>query len=144
MKKFIFNRQRLSLQQGFTLIEILVTMIVMSVGLLGYAGLLTVSVKNNNSAYYRSQATIFADDIIERIRLNRALAASFNIAIGSVPVAGTVPGNELADWKTNISRSLPAGDGSVAIDLNGNITIVIQWDDSGNGTPTTFSTQSLI
>lgn len=55
-------------QTGFTLIEILVTVIVLSIGLLGLAGLQATSFKFNSTAYQRSQATSLAYDIADRIR----------------------------------------------------------------------------
>ncbi len=55
-------------QQGFTLIEVLVAVVVLSIGLLGLAGLQTTGLRNNQSAYYASQAAIYANDIFERMR----------------------------------------------------------------------------
>ena len=108
----------------------------------------------------RSQATLLAYDILERLRLNRALAVAggFNInyaASGSDPsdgITGTaIQNNELRDWKTNIEQALSSGDGQVSVDGNGNVTINIRWcevakgvDCSAASTQTTFSTQSVI
>ena len=47
-------------QKGTTLLEVLVSIVILSVGLLGYAGLQTLSMKNNTSAFQRSQATILS------------------------------------------------------------------------------------
>jgi len=55
---------------GFTLIEVLIAMLVLAVGLLGLAGLQTVSLRNNLSAYNRTQATQLAYDIADRMRAN--------------------------------------------------------------------------
>jgi type IV pilus assembly protein PilV len=57
-----------TLPSGFTLLEVLITLIVLSVGLLGLAGLQTMSLRNNHDAYLRSQATIQAYDIVDRMR----------------------------------------------------------------------------
>ena len=57
--------------QGFTLIEVLIAIIVLSIGLLGLAGLQLTSLRNSNSAYTRSQAVILSYDIVDRIRANR-------------------------------------------------------------------------
>ena len=59
-------------QRGATLIEVLVAMLVLSIGLLGLAGMQMTALKSNQSAYYRSQATVLAYDIIDRMRANRA------------------------------------------------------------------------
>lgn len=57
-------------QHGFTLIEVLVTLIIVAVGLLGLAGLQVTGLRNNLSSESRSQATLMANDIIERMRAN--------------------------------------------------------------------------
>lgn len=58
-------------QAGFTLIEVLVSTLVLTVGLLGIAAMQMVSFQTNQSAYMRSQATFLAQDILDRIRANR-------------------------------------------------------------------------
>ena len=54
--------------RGFSLIEVLITVIITSIGLLGFAGILNKSIATNRQAYARSQATILANDIIERMQ----------------------------------------------------------------------------
>ena len=61
-------------QTGFTLVETLVALIVLSVGLLGVAGLQIFGLRGNLSASSRTQATYFADDIIDRMRANYIVA----------------------------------------------------------------------
>jgi len=58
-------------QMGFTLLEILIALIILSIGLLGLAGLQANSLKNNNSAYQRTQASLLANEMLDRIRANR-------------------------------------------------------------------------
>ncbi len=155
MKACFFKNQ----QTGSSLIEVLVTMIIVSLGLLGQAGLMAVSSKANNTAFMRSQATLLSYDILERLRLNRSLAISgqFNIQYasnGSSP-SGSIMGTaiqeiELKDWKANIEQALSAGDGSVNVDGSGNVTISIRWSEIAKGVgdgsinPTVFNTQSVI
>src|SRR5690606_37316619 len=61
---------------GFTLIEVLIALVVMSVGLLGLASLQTNTLAFNRDAYLRSQATALAYDIIDRMRANRDAAVN--------------------------------------------------------------------
>ena len=61
-------------QRGTTLIEVLIALIVLSIGLLGLALLQVTSVQSNHSAYYRSQATVLAHDLADRMRANRTAA----------------------------------------------------------------------
>jgi type IV pilus assembly protein PilV len=139
-------------QKGASMIEVLITMIVVALGLLGHASLIAVSAKDNNTAYMRSQATLLAHDILERLRLNpvKAKAGDFNIAIGTAPDNDTnIENIELNNWRDNINQALPGGTGSVSVDGAGNTTIVIRWDEvvkgDANGAGTTsFTTQSVI
>lgn len=59
-------------QHGFTLIEVLVAMLVLLVGLLGVLGMQLDSFQNSRSALYKNQATIIAEDFVDRVRGNAA------------------------------------------------------------------------
>lgn len=63
--------------RGFTLLEVLVAVLVFSLGLLGMAGLMVVSVKTNQTAYLRTQAGFVAQSIADRIRLNRGAGPGY-------------------------------------------------------------------
>ena len=123
-------------QSGFTLLEVLVAILVLSIGLLGLAGLMASSIRNNHSAYQRTQATWLAYDMIDRMRVNRANAISstnnYNIAIGAATSgSANLAGADVTSWKTTLANALPAGDGSVAVDSTSRaVTIIIQWNDS--------------
>ena len=71
----MFNNKSLSAQtmnksNGFTLIEVLISLVVLSLGLLGLAALQASSLRSNQGAYYRSQAAQFAYNIADRMRAN--------------------------------------------------------------------------
>jgi type IV pilus assembly protein PilV len=130
-------------QQGVTLIEVLVTMVVIALGLLGHARLLTTTINHGNSAYMRSVATMLAYDITESMRANRpaALAGSYTTGFDDSATGGTPAGNDLVYWKNQLSTLLPAGKGQVAV--NGQrATIQIQWKDARDGTSFQFDTQT--
>ncbi|AXK40921.1 type IV pilus modification protein PilV [Crenobacter cavernae] len=130
--------------RGSTMMEILVAILVLGLGLLGFAGLHARSLANTHSAYLRSQATILTHDAVERMRVNRAAAkkGSYNTVIGSVPAGGSVAGDDLAEWKQNLGQALPGGDGSITVDGNSAVTITLRWNERRDGTPTTFTTQT--
>ena len=114
--------------EGFTLLEVLVAVLVLSVGLLGLAGLQTAGLRQNHSAYLRSQATQLAYDIIDRMRSNKATAdvGGYDLAIGAPPPSGPpdciaslcsaaqLATYELNNWILSLSAALPLGDGQVA------------------------------
>ncbi len=119
-------------QRGLTLIEVLIAVLVLSIGLLGLAGLQATSLQFNHSANLRSQATNLAYEMTDRMRANRdaALNGQYNLALTATPSAGTVPGDDLTAWRDALSDRLPSGTGSVQVDANGIATVVVEWDDS--------------
>lgn len=127
--------------RGFSLVEVLVALLVLSIGLLGLAGLQAGSVQANNSAYLRSQATVLAYDLLDRMRANRAAAldGDYNRNIGdSVPSGSNLAEQDLASWLNTLGATLPSGDGSVDMEEN-RVTVVVQWADNvEQGTTTSF------
>jgi type IV pilus assembly protein PilV len=119
-------------QRGMTLIETLVALLVLSIGLLGVAALQMASLQNNRGAHMRSQASVLAYAIADRMRANRtvALAGGYNVAFGATPSGGTITDLDLEDWKLTITNTLPAGDGSIALVGANEIRIQLRWTDS--------------
>ncbi|MGH8041084.1 MAG: type IV pilus modification protein PilV [Rudaea sp.] len=74
-------------RQGFTLLEVLIALLVFSLGLLGMAGLLAVSVQTNHSAYLRTQATFLAQGMADRMRANNL--GLWNLAYNGTYNSGT-------------------------------------------------------
>jgi type IV pilus assembly protein PilV len=68
------------LSRGFTLLEVLITLVILMFGLLGLAGLMAKGQRSSFEAYQRQQALSFATDIAERIRSNRGQAADYAAA----------------------------------------------------------------
>ena len=135
---------------GFTLIEVLIAMLVLAVGLLGLAGFQVFSLRNNQSAYNRSQATQLAYDMADKIRANPSEAnnlASSTYVLTSAAILQTScnssPGctpalmaqNDRALWNTNIISALGSfGAGSITVDPATKVfTITINWDDDRDG-----------
>ncbi len=56
--------------KGFTLLEVLIAVLIFSLGMLGSAGLMVLSVRTNHSAYLRTQASFLADSMVDRMRSN--------------------------------------------------------------------------
>ena len=135
--------------KGFSLMEVLIAIVIVSVGVLGIAGLQIVSMQNNTSALFRTQANQLAYDIIDRARANPA--ADYSLALGSGAPAAPDCTNadcdttqmsnyDLMVWMNDLTAMLPASDGSVVV--AGNLfTVTVQWDDSrdGNTAPVSVS-----
>ena len=118
--------------------EVLIALLVLSIGLLGMAALQAVSLKSNHGAYQRTQATFLAYDMMDRMRANRtsALAENYNITMATANLSGsTLAVTDVNDWLNNfVSALLPSGDGSIDCDSATSIcTIIVQWDTSRQG-----------
>jgi type IV pilus assembly protein PilV len=133
---------------GLGMIELMIAFFILLVGLLGMAGLQGTALRNNHSAYMRSQAMIYAYDILDRLRANKvaALAGNYARALGDAVPSQTcttacTPSNmadaDINQWIGNVS-TLPSGDGSIAVTNAGAATIVIQWDDTRDNNLTNF------
>lgn len=137
---------------GMTLIEVLVTLVIISVGLLGVAALQLATVRNNYDAFVRSQAAVLAADILDRMRSNRADALRGDYAAGLGPASGdTVAVRDINAWKAVLRAQLPAdgdgqpADGQVATNVaTGIVTVRIQWGERTEGDPVEFVTNSQI
>jgi len=121
-----------SSQIGFTLIEVLIAVVVLSIGLLGLAGLQTTGLHSNHSANLRTQATLLAYDMTDRMRTNGAGAGSAGGSYnnptptdrscawdGSAPTACTpqqMAEHDAWEWNAAIVQALPQGVGVVCLD----------------------------
>lgn len=133
--------------KGFTLVEVLVALLILSIGLLGLAALQAQALKDNHSSFMRSRATFLASDILDRMHADRtrAIAGNYDISLKTTKATTSLPQvvqDDLNDWKSNL-KQLPDGQGSIAI--NGNmVTIVVQWQDDSASTPTQFTVQTQL
>ena len=155
--------------QGVGLIEILVTMLLLSVGLLGFIGLQTLALQAERSAFYRSSASVIAMDAAERIRANRTgfaaggYASSLAENSGSCfEAAGCSPEAlaqaELYELQGRAAEVLPSGVLAVCLDGTPNdgrstdhacdssnrmVAIKIWWDDNRDGVAETLVSTSV-
>ncbi len=129
--------KKISTQNGFALFEVLITVIIMAVGLLGLAALQITSLKANHGALQKTQATFLAYDIADRIRANRTdgLNESYDILLSDIkPTGSTLPELDVNDWLTSVSELLPSGDGAIDCTTAGICTISISWNIEREGT----------
>lgn len=127
---------------GVTLIEVLVTLVVVALGLLGFAYLLNQSIVSNREAYLRTQASILAHDLSERMRANPlgARAGAYSMADKS-----SASGDDPIEWVGHLEDALPEGNATVSTGVSGgalSVTIVIRWVDGGASY--SFTTQTTI
>lgn len=119
----------MSRHKGYTLIEVLIALVIMSIGMLGMAGLQMTSLKQNQSAYMRSQATLLAYDIVDRMRANVDAVDSGDYFAETSTTTGScsssngctdaqMAATDLAQWRTVLATELPSGNGRVCRGLN--------------------------
>ncbi len=106
--------------KGFTLLEVMIALLVLSIGLLGLAHLQITSLKHSQSAEFRSQASVLATDMLDRMRANQAAAqdGDYNLSLNSaIPNdTDTMAKADISRWLNKVAVALPQGDG--AIDCN--------------------------
>ncbi len=124
---------------GFTLVEVLVTVVILAIGLLGLAGLQLNGLLHNTTAYERSQAIILAYDIIDRMRANRDNVASYATALNVEPTStncfgaaadcspAEIAAFDLNQWKCSLGQWVDdadciALDGAGIIDSTGKLS----------------------
>lgn len=117
---------------GVGLIEVLIAVLVTSIGLLGLASLQFSSLKQNQSAAMMAQANVLAYDMMDRLRANTDLAkvGSYDLALTATTPTGTaIQKVDLAQWRDMLATTLPSGTGSVACASTGSCTVTVQWSD---------------
>lgn len=130
--------------KGLGLIEVLITMLILSTTLITLAALQTRSLQYNHGAYLGAQANVLASDILDRIRANRRSPSpvnaiqleTYNTALATF--AGGNPPTALAAldvyvWKANIENQMPGGRGGVTcVNATMLCTVIIEWDEVNN------------
>ena len=123
-------------QQGYSLIEVLISVLILGIGLLGIAALQTTALRNGQSSMERSQAVIQTYAVLDAMRANRdaALAGSYNTGGWecSAPTDAGLANNDRAAWIAALKDAMGDDDttcGSIACN-NGLCTVGVRWDDS--------------
>lgn len=140
---------RVNRQQGFSLIEVLIALIVMSVGMLGIAGLYVQSLQAGRTSMFRHQAVALAGDVADRIRANPTAGISYAdptgadngcVATGADCDTAGMALHDVWLWKQQAGTSLPGsavtGGGDVTVQFDDAVipplyTITVSWEEPG-------------
>jgi type IV pilus assembly protein PilV len=143
--------------KGFSLVEVLIALIVMSVGMLGIAGLYVQSMQAGRTSMLRHHAVTLAGDIADRIRANPKAGAAYAEAqgadyacstTGAVCSAAEMAAHDIFQWQAQALDYLPAlGDGSqqVVVTFDAGTAppsyrISVRWDEPTlDGLPPSYS-----
>jgi type IV pilus assembly protein PilV len=133
---------------GFTLVDAMVALIVLSVGLLGIAALYVETLRANRTSLHRTEAVNLATDIADRMRSNRIPADAYNCNGTCDPATPPASANaiaiaDLTDWVTQVQTQLPGGTADVTFTAATATTpaayvVDIGWDEVGQDDPVTF------
>lgn len=139
-------------QLGFTLLEVLVALVVLSIGLLGVAKLILATQKSNDDASFTSKATVLGNAMLDDIRANfsNGNSAYYNIGATSgftttgvtncVTTACTtgaqIANSDILNWINLLSTTLPSGQGNITVATVGSYpesftvaTVMVQWNN---------------
>lgn len=146
--------------RGFSIVEALVALVVLSIGMLGIAALYVESLRAGRSAIYRTQAVNLASDMADRIRANRTAGNAYALAAGDAPATqscappgtatcapATLAQDDMARWLTAINDQLPGNgnatpDGTIVVapgaPPTSQYTIQVTWSEPGELQPLTY------
>jgi type IV pilus assembly protein PilV len=134
-------------QRGFTLVEVLIALLVLSFGLLGIANLQLSGVSTSRASFERSQAALLANEIVERIRANLPAATAGNYNLSSGATAATPTSNcigvsancspadlaaaDLAYWQARVNSVLSGTDAVIQVNVSAGIArsvnLTLSW-----------------
>ncbi|WOX06687.1 type IV pilus modification protein PilV [Microbulbifer pacificus] len=131
-------------QLGATMIEVLVTILVLAVGLLGLAATQVMSLKNGNNSHHRYLAALAAHEMAERMRANpdglelasydgkTVDGSESSVDCSSKCSAASLADLDLYDWGQVISNNLPGGEGEIER-VGRTVTLTITWNEQHTG-----------
>jgi type IV pilus assembly protein PilV len=132
-------------QRGFSLVEVLITLVIMSVGMLGIAGLYVQSMQAGRTSMFRHHAVTLAGDVADRIRANPTADIAYtapvgvnnNCVLGGVDCTSTqMAANDILLWKAQAANTLPGGDVTIVLTPAAGLTpptyqITVSWTEPG-------------
>jgi len=108
-------------EKGSTLLEVLIALLVITIGLLGLLSMQVYSLKGNQSAYLRSQATIMAYELVDAMRADRVRALDGGFDDNATGYR--------ADWDNRLVTTLGAGASATLVRNDNSVQITINWND---------------
>jgi type IV pilus assembly protein PilV len=131
MKTALVARGR---QRGISLVEVMVSVLVVTVGMLGAVAMQATALRNNQGSFERTQTSIVTQGIYDAMRTNLAgvAAGSYNTGglVCTAPAANSLANSDIARWVGNLQTQINPGTcGSILCAANA-CTVKVQWDDS--------------
>lgn len=121
--------QVLSRQRGVSLIEVMIAVLIFSIGLIGLAGLLVMATRSNHAAYLRTQVTFLASGMADRMRANPVgvwngdYDTSYPNTTTNACTTGCTPAalaeHDQGMWSSQLKTFLPSAAATIACDASG-------------------------
>lgn len=136
-------------QRGFSLVEVLIALIILSVGMLGIAGLYVQSLQAGRTSMLRHNAVTMAGDVADRIRSNPRAGIAYEgagadkscVAMDIDCSEADMASHDIFLWNQQADDSMP--NGQVTITFNGVVpaeyTIAVTWDEPGEVAPLNYT-----
>jgi len=131
-------RNRRYTQQGVGIIEIMIALLVLTIGLLGMASMQTNGLNMTSESLVRSQAVFLANDVIERARTNRANLDDYSLDFDNIPDCETdfslvalasVATNDINEWRNSVACLIPDGNAEIDVNADNEFVVTITWED---------------
>lgn len=124
--------------RGISLIEVMVSVLILAVGMLGIAAMQSVALRGGQSSLESTQAVMQTTAIIEAMRANSLNAAAYNTGGMRCAATGvtTLAGNDLDTWVASLQSTITRGGATACGQITGcpaNCQIIVQWDDQRAG-----------
>jgi type IV pilus assembly protein PilV len=97
-------------QSGFSLLEVLITIVIVAVGLIGVAGMQVAAIKLADVSNTRTIGAAYVSQIYEQMSANPTALASYNVGFGS-----TGSNADVQNWKQALTAALPSGDAEITV-----------------------------
>lgn len=127
---------------GFSMLEVLVTILIIAIALLGSAGLQAYAIKTGQGGQFRNQAAFYMSDIVERMSANKIYATSgvgYSTTLATTAdCANTIctpdvlAAYDVTRWRLDIASAVPGGTGTITQTTAGNpstYAIRVGWTD---------------
>jgi len=135
----VFGRSLPRTAKGVSLLEVMISVLILGIGLLGIAAMQALALRGGQSSLESSQAVMQTSSIVEAMRANRVNANNYVIGMScGAGATGTLAQNDVSAWLAALKTTIGvAGDattcGRIQALGNGRFRITVQWDDTRAG-----------
>ena len=136
-------------QSGFTLLEAMLTLFIMTIGILGVAGMQMQGMRSADLAMQRMNVTVKTQDLLDRMRVNSANLAGYTAGAGADNgcntgtncTAAAMAAHDLQMWRTDLMSELPGVPVLTVNFVDPLVTVTVSWTDRGDNHTYTVNTQ---